>query len=95
MILNEGECWYMNFNLPHSLHNKSKMDRVHLVIDANVNSWVQQLFLSAEIKNKKEIADPPKHTKEEQLQIMAHLRNMNTEISIKLADEIEASFLRR
>jgi len=71
------------------------MDRVHLVIDANVNSWVQQLFLSAEIKNKKEIADPPKHTKEEQLQIMAHLRNMNTEISIKLADEIEASFLRR
>ena len=29
--LQEGECWYMNFNLPHSIINKSKINRIHLV----------------------------------------------------------------
>jgi len=89
MHLQEGECWYMNFNLPHSLHNKSNTDRIHLVIDAKVNEWVKTLFDSSEIKNKKEIADIPKHTKEEQWEIIAHLRNMNTDVSNKLADEME------
>jgi len=91
MRLQEGECWYLNFNLPHSLHNKSNTDRIHLVIDARVNDWVQSLFASPEIKMKKEIADVPKHSKEEQLEIISHLRNMNTEASIKLADQIEDS----
>lgn len=89
MRLKEGECWYMNFNLPHSLHNKSNTDRIHLVIDAMVNDWVKDLFESPAIKNKKEMADIPKHTKEEQRQIIAHLRSMNTDISNKLADEME------
>jgi quercetin dioxygenase-like cupin family protein len=90
MHLEEGECWYMNFNLPHALHNKSKTDRIHLVIDTRVNDWVKNLFESSEIKNKKEAADIPKHTKEEQLEIISHLRNMNTEASNQLADEMEA-----
>jgi hypothetical protein len=89
MHLQEGECWYMNFNLPHSLHNKSNVDRIHLVIDARVNDWVKYLFESPKIKNKKEAADIPKHTKEEQLEIISHLRNINTEAANKLADEIE------
>ncbi len=91
MHLQEGECWYMNFNLPHALHNKSNADRIHLVIDARVNDWLQTLFDSSEIKIKKEIADIPKHSKEEQMEIIAHLRNMNTDVSNKLADEMENS----
>lgn len=90
MHLKEGECWYMNFNLPHALHNKSNTDRIHLVIDATVNAWVRDLFSSPGIKNKKEAADIPKHTKEEQLEIIAQLRSMNTGVSNKLADEMEA-----
>jgi hypothetical protein len=89
MHLQEGECWYMNFNLPHTLHNKSKNDRIHLVIDARVNEWVQQLFSSSGIKIKKEIADVPKHSREEQLLIIAQLRQMNTETANKIADEME------
>ena len=89
MHLQEGECWYMNFNLPHSLYNKSNLDRIHLVIDARVNEWVKGLFLSPLVKQKKEIADKSKHSKEEQLEIIYQLRKLNTEVSIKLADEME------
>lgn len=90
--LKEGDCWYMNFNLPHSLHNKSKTDRIHLVIDARVNEWVQNLFSSLSVKQKKEIADKPKHSKEEQLEIIFQLRRLNTEVSNKMADEMEKQF---
>ena len=89
MHLQEGECWYMNFNLPHSLHNKSNTDRIHLVIDARVNDWVQDLLSSPLVKHKKEIADQPKHRKEDQLEIIFQLRQLNTEVSNKLADEME------
>jgi hypothetical protein len=38
----EGECWYVNFDLPHALVNKGA-DRIHLVIDgiadADVLAW--------------------------------------------------------
>ncbi len=91
MHLKEGECWYMNFNLPHALHNKSNSDRIHLVIDGRVNDWVQELFSSASVRQKKEIADRPKHSKEEQLEIIYQLRNLNTEVSNKMADEMEKS----
>lgn len=42
--LAEGECWYLNFDLPHRIVNRGAGDRVHLVIDARVNAWVETLF---------------------------------------------------
>ena len=35
--MGEGECWYINFNLPHRIHNRGTTDRVHLVIDCVLN----------------------------------------------------------
>lgn len=87
MDLKEGECWYMNFNLPHSVNNKSKVDRIHLVIDAKVNEWVKRLF-SQQVINKKEIEEPG-HDDATKKQIIEQLRNMNTETSNKLADDME------
>lgn len=40
----EGEVWYLNFNLPHSVRNKGNEDRVHLVIDCIANDWLCALF---------------------------------------------------
>jgi hypothetical protein len=40
----EGECWYLNVNLPHRVENHSATDRVHLVIDCVVNEWLADLF---------------------------------------------------
>jgi aspartyl/asparaginyl beta-hydroxylase (cupin superfamily) len=44
VVMNEGECWYLNFNLPHRVVNNSVTDRVHLVIDCVVNDWVRALL---------------------------------------------------
>ena len=40
----EGECWYINFNLPHRIHNRGTTDRVHLVIDCVLNDWLRAKF---------------------------------------------------
>jgi len=90
MNLKEGECWYMNFNLPHSIVNNSSSERIHLVIDARVNDWVQELF-SKQALCKKEIEEPG-YDKNTQQQIIARLRELNTETANRLANEMEASF---
>ena len=88
MVLKEGECWYMNFNLPHSILNKSKTDRVHLVIDAEVNDWVKDLF-SKPLSHKK-MTEEPGHTVAEKKQMIALLRQMSSPSSARMADELEA-----
>jgi hypothetical protein len=91
MNLKEGECWYMNFNLLHSINNKSKINRVHLVIDALVNNWVKTLFNSPEIIVKKETEDVSKVFDERtKKQMILQFREMNTTVSNQMADELES-----
>jgi len=40
----EGECWYMNFDLPHALANRGTSDRVHLVVDGVADDAVLDWF---------------------------------------------------
>jgi hypothetical protein len=90
MQMKEGECWYLNFNLMHQIHNKSAVNRIHLVIDAKVNAWVRSVFESADILIKKEIEDiPTTHDEATTKQMILLLREMNTETSNKLADGLE------
>jgi len=42
--LAEGECWYINFNLKHRIHNRGLTDRIHLVIDCKLNPWLEAMF---------------------------------------------------
>lgn len=49
VVMAEGECWYLNFNLPHRVVNQGATDRVHLVIDCVVNDWVRELFAAAAV----------------------------------------------
>lgn len=44
VIMQEGEAWYLNLNLPHRVENHSHTDRIHLVIDCVVNDWARELF---------------------------------------------------
>ena len=39
-----GECWYANFQLPHSVANKSTEPRIHFTLDCIRNDWSNQLF---------------------------------------------------
>lgn len=42
--MKEGEAWYLNFNLPHSVKNNSGEARTHLVIDCIANDWLRAFF---------------------------------------------------
>lgn len=44
LIMNVGECWYINANFTHSVKNGGENDRIHLVIDGIRNEWTDQLF---------------------------------------------------
>jgi len=44
--MNEGEAWYLNFNLKHSVKNGGTQDRIHLVIDCVLNDWLREFFPS-------------------------------------------------
>jgi hypothetical protein len=48
VVMEEGEAWYLNLNLPHRVHNGSSIDRLHLVVDCIVNDWLSGLFAAAE-----------------------------------------------
>ena len=47
VVMNEGECWYLNVNQPHRVANRGTADRVHLVIDCVVNDWLCEVMLAA------------------------------------------------
>jgi len=40
IVMAEGECWYMNFNLLHSVTNNGPSARIHLILDCEVNDWL-------------------------------------------------------
>ncbi|HEX4137514.1 MAG TPA: aspartyl/asparaginyl beta-hydroxylase domain-containing protein [Bryobacteraceae bacterium] len=44
LALEEGHSYFINVNLPHRVNNRGPAERVHLVIDAEVNDWVHALF---------------------------------------------------
>ena len=45
--MDEGECWYVNFDLPHSVSNPGPSDRVHLVVDGIADAATQAWFEQA------------------------------------------------
>jgi hypothetical protein len=47
VVLEAGSAWYLRLSDPHRVFNGGSADRVHLVIDADVNGWVEALFDAA------------------------------------------------
>ena len=39
--LQPGECWYLDLSLPHWVENRGATDRIHLVIDCQLNEWLR------------------------------------------------------
>jgi mannose-6-phosphate isomerase-like protein (cupin superfamily) len=87
--MREGECWYVNVNLPHRVLNEGDTDRIHLVVDMIVNDWVKDLFGKALLSNiVADTVDPV-----EWRAMIAELRIQNTATSLALADQLEAQLL--
>jgi Aspartyl/Asparaginyl beta-hydroxylase len=47
VVLEAGSCWYLRLADPHSVTNNGDADRVHMVIDAEVNDWVGDVLQQA------------------------------------------------
>jgi hypothetical protein len=82
--MQEGECWYLNFNEKHSVINSGNTDRIHLVIDGQVNAWTDQLFAAFQEEKK-----APQMPTEDMEKMFAELQRINTPTSLKMAEEIK------
>jgi hypothetical protein len=47
VVLEAGSSWYLRLSDPHSVANRGAADRVHMVIDAEVNDWVRDVLAAA------------------------------------------------
>lgn len=87
--MHQAECWYADFDLPHSVHNNSDKDRVHLVIDGKRNAWTDDLFARCgyNFEEEKKALDYSVATKK---QMIEQLRTMNTAGAHDLIKKLEA-----
>lgn len=83
IIMNEGECWYINANFIHSVANKGTEDRIHLVIDGERNEWTDLLFFKNHDESQFQKPIPKLKDSEKEL-IIAQLRLLNTETANQL-----------
>lgn len=81
--MQEGEAWYINANLPHNVANFGTSERIHLVIDLEVNDWVKELFNRGENKIIEPLIDI-----EQMHKIINQLRIQNTKTSLDLANKL-------
>jgi len=84
VTMNQGECWYINANLKHSVANNGNTDRIHLVIDCVVNDNLINLFEAAD-----KFARDEDYDVAEKLMIIDALRLQQTSVASKLADDME------
>lgn len=80
LIMNEGECWYINANFMHSVANNGIEDRIHLVIDGIRNEWSDQLFFENHSENQFQ-KPAPEMDEKIKLQVIEQLKLMNTDVA--------------
>lgn len=90
MTVLPGECWYMNFNLPHRITNAGNTDRVHLVMDIIINDAIRELFSKSNPEKTKYIKEKPAFDLATRKVIINSLKAQNTPTSLQLALEMEA-----
>lgn len=85
-----GECWYANFDLPHSVNNRGAGSRVHLVIDCKRNEWSDQVFAQSgyDFNLERKLMKPDSITRSA---MIAELERMGTDTANKLIAELKAS----
>jgi len=88
IIMNEGECWYIDANFVHSVANRGTNNRIHLVIDGVRNEWTDQLFFK-EANSNQFIKPKPVMSNEQKLLMIAELQRMNSTVATDLIKEIK------
>jgi hypothetical protein len=90
--MKKGECWYADFDLPHSVCNNSTQDRIHLVIDGKRNTWTDELFAKAGYDFEAEKCRQD-YTVETKKQMIESLRDMKTDAAIEMIKKLELEIM--
>ncbi|RVT79585.1 aspartyl/asparaginyl beta-hydroxylase domain-containing protein [Flavobacterium sufflavum] len=88
LIMNEGECWYLNANFIHSVKNGGNNDRIHLVIDGIRNEWTDNLFFK-EASVEEFTKTPPAIDENQKKLIIAELEKINLPVAKELIDNLK------
>jgi hypothetical protein len=83
-----GECWFADFSQPHSVFNRGKTDRIHLVIDCIRNSWTDTWFEQAGFAMESLL--PPPMAEATRQQMLEALRTMDNPAATELILQLEA-----
>ncbi len=92
LLLEEGHSYFLNVNLPHRVNNRGSFERIHLVIDAEVNDWVHNLFRRglAEGWHVPRCARPPRNVDDFRLHVLKDPALMAQLQSIESGEEFTA-----
>jgi quercetin dioxygenase-like cupin family protein len=88
LLMQPGECWYVDFGLPHSVRNSGETDRIHLTIDGLRNEWSDRLFERAGY-DFVEDARARSMDSDTTRRVIETLRARGTETDLRLAEELE------
>ena len=86
LVMNEGECWYINAGLPHSAANNGETDRIHLVIDCVVNDWIRSFF--PKVETPPDTGMSAIKTVEDLRNMINALRDIGSPTALKMAEEL-------
>lgn len=48
VMMEAGECWFLELSHQHRVHNASAIERIHLVVDCDANAWLQAAILAGD-----------------------------------------------
>jgi len=91
--MNEGECWYLDLGLPHWVKNRGATDRIHLVIDCELNDWLGEMIQIAELKQAEAIEEYDSSPNELERFRRAVLGDLNLQARLRQTDD-RKSFVR-
>ena len=93
--LKAGECWYLDLSLPHWVENRGTTDRIHLVIDCELNEWLRSLLPPDESIESESNQDGHDSSSPEELQRFRQtvLNNLKLQQRLRETDDRE-SFIR-
>ena len=84
-----GKSYYIDADAPHSVLNHGSSDRVHLLIDCHVNDWMRDIFNKSGFVETVFKYKNRSITDENVDDIIKSFEDMNTPISLKMAQELK------
>jgi hypothetical protein len=85
-----GECWYADFDQPHSVLHQGERRRVHLVFDCQRNAWSDELFSRAGYRFETE-KNAARYDTGTLAQIIAELEKMDTDAARALIAQLHTN----